>query len=617
MFDPRSYIAQVAGIKSHEPAVATLPSFFEYTSRLIFLEEEQERLAKRIAEERNGWKSVKIDYVDSEYTVHYCAVGGSDVVEALKSAVADVAEEVRSVESSFTCFADGVREARESSASWGGGAVMNSGNPANKLYSRDVFLGSQLEKRFAAVTSLAAVLLERGGFYYLVKGEGCTVPIVARTDPDGGPVLYEGVQLDAEEPRFCNSIVRAGREHSSQSVVTVLGSRGTGGAAALMAAEAATDDRELEAVLRLYTDHGAVACVSCVYGDGTGFQYEKPETQHVDCSQDRARTHDIVAHRARVIRGSRNADAMHLLLADANLTLSEDARKLEAALRAPILVATMRTPTGPSYFEVLPRVLGLGDCRGWMLLAVERDSALYNNVYRKGDSIVLYEFADADVWAAGPPRQWLPAASCSELETVAGAFPVPRDADEYSAMVFTTEVNHGAGDSAVLVGRVAEIPKGQCLEGVWVPPFASELPRFKFTPFICRLVHRECGPIGVVGYGFTVCSTAPMLCVALLPVHVTEVISAQTDVDPAAALYFLRQEAELFTSSTFPEFTEQLPLPLREFAQRKSTLVAAELTCRLLHLQTLLEHSTVLAVLSVSHVSYDGTELLQFPTENL
>ncbi|KAK7198374.1 hypothetical protein NESM_000796700 [Novymonas esmeraldas] len=612
MWDPQSYIAQVAGSKCHAANGAKLPSFFDYTARLFVLAEEEEQLSSRIERERVGWKSTRFTFCGAEYTAHSSTDAGDDAIsELLCGAVAVSAEDKSWMENASAKLAEELKNLQKAHGLADGTFPDTFGNLSEKSYAQEELLCSELRRMLPVPATVSVLLVERGSFHVLLKGDTCTIPITAMIDSSGAPMSHEGISLDAETLGCSNGVCRRCENGEGCCFITVASATTLGCAASLLAVEAVTRDEDVEVTLRSLVDAGVIACCSCIYNDGTVYQYEGQVTAtHADSSaMQAALPHDFLAHRARIVRGSGNADAMHLLSGDIKKMAPTDAVAFERALSAPILVATLPASSGPSYFEVITRTALVGLNNGSLVLAVQRDSPLYNNVLKPGDTLLLLDFEDQERWATGTARQWVAAAKCDAVEAQTGSFLAPRSEQVAGALLFAMEKCLPAGDSVVLLGTVVDAL------GTETPPASLESicsSLFRYTPFVCKFLHRQHGPIGFVGYSLCFCSTAPQIAVALLPLHLTELIASMTDVDPAITLFFFHRNSGLFAEPRYPHFTETLPFPLHQLTGDMSDLVAAEITCRLLHLMPLESQTSVLLLLSVQQAAFSGSEILQF-----
>ncbi|AYU78872.1 hypothetical protein LdCL_230005000 [Leishmania donovani] len=610
MWDPLSYIYQAVGSKYTENSCVTLPSFYEYTTRPFLLSKEEEQLRSKMAAERVAWKSLSLSFCGNDYAAHYCSDrGAEEFVENVRVVVKSIEDDVTRGESIFSGFLEQVDKLQKSSRGALADIVFEKDVSVDTLYTREAFLCFELRKRLRVPVAVSTLLLERGSFHFLIKGEVCTVPMAAMIDSDGAPVHYEGIVLESDILCCSNGICRSGRDSKDRCFVTVLSEDAMGCAAGLLSAEAVVGDEYVEKALRTLVDAGVLVCFSSVCNDGCVYQYEQHAKESDSSALAVAAQHYAAAHRTRVVRCSRNADAMHLLNADSSKCMPRDVAALDLALHCPTLVATMKTVSGPSYFEVVRRFSLVGVLDGPLLLSIAHDSPLHNNVLKHGDTILLFHFADHDVWKNGQSRHWLVPARCDALKTKAGCFSVPRCCPVAGVLLFTTERSFSAGDSAVVVGKVTDANRTE--EPLCAPlSLCSSL--FHYTPFVCKFLHRQHGPIGFVGFSFSFCSTTPLLAIALLPLHVNDFISSETDVDPTVVLFFFRREYNGFSVRTYPYFTDALPCPLHCLTEEKTSLVAGTATCRLLQVESLLAESSTFMILSVSQIAFDGCEILQF-----
>ncbi|CAG9574064.1 conserved hypothetical protein [Leishmania major strain Friedlin] len=610
MWDPLSYIYQAVGSKHTESSSATLPSFYEYTTRPFLLKKEEEQLHSKMAAERVAWKSLSLSFCGKDYAAHYSSDRGSEeFVQDLRVVVKSIEDDLMRGESIYSGFLEQVDKLQKEIRGAAVDVVFDNDLSVDTLYIREGFLCCELRKRLRVPATVSTLLLERGSFHFLIKGEGCTVCMTAMIDNDGAPVHYEGVVLESDTLCCSNGICRSGRGSKDRCFVTVFSGDEMGCAAGLLLAEGVVGGEHVEKTLRTLVDAGVLVCFSSVYNDGSVCQYEQHAQESDISAVPAAAQHYAAARRTRVVRCSRNADAMHLLNADVSKGMPPDVAALDLALRSPPLVATMQTVPGPSYFEVVRCVGPLGVLDGPLALSIAHDSPLHNNVLKHGDTIVLFHVADQDVWKKGPSRQWLVPARCDAAKTKAGCFSVPRCCSVAGVLLFTTERSFSAGDSAVVIGKLADANR---TEQPLCAPFSRFSSLFHYTPFVCKFLHRQHGPIGFVGFSFAFCSTAPLLAMALLPLHVTDFISSETDVDPTITLFFFRREYGGFSVRNYPYFTDALPCPLHRLIDEKTSLVAGTATCRLLQVESLLGESSTFMMLSVSRVAFDGSDILQF-----
>ncbi|CBZ27134.1 conserved hypothetical protein [Leishmania mexicana MHOM/GT/2001/U1103] len=610
MWDPLSYIHQAVGAKYSESSSVMLPSFYEYTTRPFLLKKEEEQLRFTMAAQRVAWKSLTLPFCGKGYTAHYWNDGGAeDFVQNLRVVVKTIEDDVTRGGSIYSDFMGQVDKLQKANRGDAADVVFEKDVSVDTSYTREAFLCFQLRRSLHVPASVSTLLLERGSFHFFIKGGTCTVPMAAMIDSDGAPVHYEGAVLDSDTLCCSNGICRSGRDSKDRCFITVVSADEIGCAAGLLSAEAVVRDEHLGKALRTLVDAGVFFCFSSVYGDGSVHKYEQQSKMSDSSSMPAAAQDYAVAHRTRVVRCSRNADAVHLLNADATKSMPQDVTALDLALHSPTLVATMQTTSGPSYFEVVHRVAPVGILNGPLLLSIAHDSPLHNHVLRHGDTILLFHFADHNVWKKGPPRQWLVPARCDALKTKAGCFSVPRCSPVARVLLFTTERSFSAGDSAVVIGKVTD---GNRTEQPVRAPFTLCSSLFHYTPFVCKFLHRQHGPIGFVGFSFSFCSTTPLLAMALLPLHVTDFISSETDVDPTVTLFFFRAEYGGFSVRAYPYFTDALPCPLHHLTYKTTSLVAGVVTCRLIQVESLLDELSAFMLLSVSRVAFDGSEILQF-----
>ncbi|KAG5478589.1 hypothetical protein LSCM1_05991 [Leishmania martiniquensis] len=610
MWEPLSYISEALGRKTSSGSAYTLPSLYEYTTRLLFLEEEEEQLRSKIRSERMGWESLHFPFCDKMYSMHYCIDNGAkDFVQQVLSLVEAVAEDVLMHHSAYATFVRGAEDLGDVNTGAEVACTFSNCVLKERAYAREAYLCYELRSRLHLPPSVLSLLIEGDNVHFLMRGDTCTIPIAASIDSEGAPARYASCALQAENLYYTNGACRSCRGDNEKCFLTVIGASETGCTAALRVAETVCDDDQVESVLRTLADAAVLTSFACVYNDGTVYHYEhsgKREKVHRSC---REGVGDGVAHRTRVVRGSRSADTMHLVNGGPNKTTPHEVAAVDRALSQTTLVATMRTPNGPFYFEVLLRASPIGGMSGTLLLSFEHDSPLHNNVLKEGDELLLLHFSNQEVWRRGPCRQWVVASKCDIVETQAGRFSVPRCSSLSSALLFNTERSFVAGDSAVVIGTAVEVyPRFQCVRAA--PALFSTL--FRYTPFVCKFLHRLHGPIGFVAYSFALCSSSPLMATALFPRSLVDVVGAETDVDPAVMLYFFRSGEDIFTECTYPKFTDALPFPLHHLTGAKANVVAGVVTCRLLEIGSVASQCSCYIMLSVSHVAFDGSKVLQF-----
>ncbi|CAJ1024845.1 hypothetical protein, conserved [Leishmania lindenbergi] len=609
MWNPHSYIAQAVGSKRKIINSVTLPSFYEYTTRLLLLEREEEHLRSKMADERVIWKMSRFSFCGKDYTAHYSIEQDTEqFVQEVGTIVKDISDAVIRCRSTYADFLEQLETFRTMCKDEEADFTFADNISVDNVYTREAYLSLELSRRLPVPATVSMLLIERESFHFVVKGDLCTIPVAAMIDGDGAPVRYEGVELGSETFSTSNGFCRQCKDVNGCCFVTVISEKGMGCAAALFSAETVVSDGHVEAVLRTLTDAGAIACFSCVYNDGTVYQYEQQGIDADSAAMAAATRYDAIAHRARVIRYSRNADAMHLLIDDTKKSVPRDVTAFDSALNPPTLVATMQAFSGRPYFEVVHRVAPIGLLSGSMLLSVERDSPLYNNVLKCGDKILLFLFADQDVWKKGCPRQWLVPAKCDAFKTSSGYFSVPRCSVVSIALLFSTERSFAVGDSAVVFGSVTD---ATLTEKAFSVPLSLPSSLFRYTPFVCKFLHRRYGPVGFVGYSFFFCSTTPLIATALFSLNVTDIISSEAVIEPTVELFFFRRDYGLFPEPVYPNFTEDLPFPLHQLTGEKASVVAGKVACRLLQMGLLVRESSVFVVLSVTRVTFDGSEVLQ------
>ncbi|KAG5478783.1 hypothetical protein CUR178_05361 [Leishmania enriettii] len=610
MWDPRSYISQAVGLKNNSIRSTKLPSLYEYTTRFLFLEEEEKQLCSKICSERSGWESLSFSFCDKVYSASYRVESGAEeFMDKVLRLVKTVEEDVKRYDAKYAYFLERVRSLKKSSS--GDEAVCTFANcvPLDLLYAREAFLCLELRSRLHVPSSVSALLFERDSFHFLMRGVACTIPIAALIDGQGAPVRYESCVLESETLSCANGFCRRLKSANDWCFITVVAASEIGCTAALLTAETTCDDEHVESVLRTLGARGMITCYSCVYSDGTVCQYKQCADTGDTCASHRSRKNDLALHRARVIQGSRNADAMHLLHDESEKAAQCEVTAFDVALNKTTLVATMRTGSDPFYFEVIRRASPIGDMNGPLLVSVEHDSPLHNHILKQGDKMLLLSFADEDVWKNGRWRQWLLGCECETLDTEVGQFLVPQCGLVIGAFLFSTERSFSVGDSVVVIGTAVEVYRHQQLFRASSALFSS---LFFHTPFVCKFLHRLHGPIGFVAYSFSFCSTSPLIATALLSLSLTNLISRETDVDPAVVLYFFRSGEDVFAESTYPNFTDALPFPLHHLTGEKANAVAGTVTCRLLEVGLVARHSSSYIMLCVTDVAFDGSEILQF-----
>ncbi|KAG5478377.1 hypothetical protein LSCM4_04609 [Leishmania orientalis] len=610
MWDPRSYISQAVGFKNNSIRSAMLPSLYEYTTRFLFLEEEEKQLRSKICSERIKWESLSFSFCDKVYSASYSVDSGAkEFIDNVLHVVKTVEEDVKRYDATYAYFLERVGSLQKVSS--GDEVLCTFANcaPLDLVHAREAYLCFELRSRLPVPPSVSALLFERDSFHFLMKGMACTIPIAAMINSQGAPVRYESCVLESEILSYTNGVCRSLKSVKDWCFITVVAASEIGCTAALLAAETACDDEHVESVLRTLGARGMITCYSCVYSDGSVCQYKQCSNTEDTCASRSSRKYDLALHRARVVRGSRNADAMHLLNDEREKAVPCEVTAFDVALNKATLVATMRTVSDPFYFEVVRRASPIGDMNGTLLVSVKHDSPLHNNILRQGDKMVLLSFADQDVWKNGRCRQWLLGSECDTLETEAGRFPVPQCSLVIGAFLFSTERSFSVGDSVVVIGTAVEVYRHQQLLRASSALFSS---LFFHTPFVCKFLHRLHGPIGFVAYSFSFCSSSPLIATALLPLSLTDLISMETDVDPAVVLYFFRSGEDIFAESTYPNFTDALPFPLHHLTGEKANAVAGTVTCRLLEVGSVASHSSCYIVLCVTHVAFDRSEILQF-----
>ncbi|KAG5504316.1 hypothetical protein JKF63_04761 [Porcisia hertigi] len=610
MWDPRSYIAEAVGSKFSTGASVALPSFSGYTNRLLFLENEKAQLNSKIASERVAWKSKRLTLWGKDYTISCSADGNAEeLLEQLEILAASIADEVTKCDSLYSGFVDHVDRIKLESKWEAADASFKNDSPVDKSYIQEVYLGFQLRERLCVPATVMALLIERESFHYLIKGDGCTIPIIAATDSSGNPTHYEGITLESDTVCLCNGMSRRCNDGNSRCFVTVGATNAISCGAGLFAAETVIADEHVESVLKTLVDDRVLVFFCSIYHDGTVYMYEQRANDEAASAGRPGVLRDTLAYRAGVIRNSRNADAMHHLASGEGRMRPKQMDAFDRALNLPTLVGTTKVSLGPRYFEVVHRIALIGLNNGMVLFSVENDSPLHNNLLRRDDKVLLLDFVDEQVWRNGAPRQWLPPDKCQPFKTEAGDFAVPSFGQVSGALLFSTDITVSAGDSLLVIGKVMEVHPEQ--SSLCSPVMlCSKL--LRYTPFACKFLHRQYGPIGFVGYSFFFLSTSPSIAIALLPLHVTEFVSSETDVDPATTLFFFNRVSGLFPQPMFPFFTDVLPLPLHQLVDEKASAVAGKVTGRLLQMKSLASESSLILMLAVGEVVYDGSDLLQF-----
>ncbi|GET88641.1 hypothetical protein, conserved [Leishmania tarentolae] len=611
MWDPHSYISQAVGLKNVGGSSVTLPSFYEFTTRPLLLKGASEQLQCTMELERLDWKSMCISFCGSEYAACYSIFeDAEEFINNVRCTVKSIEDDVIGEENVYSDFVEQVDRILEVHRADAADIMWENEVSANTMYTREAFLCYELRRRLCVPECVSTLLLERKSFHVLMKGEFCTVPLTAMIDSEGVPVLHEGIALDPHTVCCSNGICRGCRNVKDCCFVTVVSANEMGCAAGLRAAETVTRDEDVETVLRMLVDGGVLSCFSTVYSDGSVCQYEQNPDSNDSAAELSAEADFVVAHRTRVVRCSGNADAMHLLNEGVNKSMPRDVTALSLALKAPTLVATMKSVSDASYFEVVQHIAPVDISSGLLLFSVTHDSPLHNNVLKRGDTVIFVQFSDCDVWKKGPPRQWLLHAKCDVLNIKEGCFAVPRGSQVATALVFVTERSFCVGDSALIIGTFREAD--------WVEKPLSAVSvsctnLFQYTPFVSKFLHRQHGPIGIVGFAFSFCSGKPLLAALLLSVYVTDFIRSETDVDPTITLFFFRPEYAGFSVRTFPYFTEGLPCPLHHLTEEETCFVAGRVTCRLLQMELVDAGVSALLTVCVSEVAFVGCELLQFP----